>query len=398
MATKLEINQFEFNEWVERELCALKIQRLFRRWKASLYSKRKWKLSSRSKLPRFYCSFATAPSTSGTTSVPISSLVITNHQSNALFQECFQNIARQQHNNQPGTTQYFHIWRMILEMKKTYPNVCTDILFKALIETNGDYSKALLLLSDSNFIFSFRQPTLTHALRQQFLPHFNVTTSTTSRKKISAAVSSSSAAYSRNNNNSSASSSTATSNVNVIRNLRSKHLQEQQQQQNQRDQPTPSSSSSSKKELIDHILKVIEKTYFPYPIVSNVHNPASSIYNTTITTIPTATATATATTTTSLPPPLRLTKPIKDPDPHADAIIMENDSQQDSTSSSSCSNSNSNSNNVQKGSVEGGNGSSKTKAMAFSVKFAPSVITHSMSGNSSVASNNSSSTSSQSKK
>jgi hypothetical protein len=299
-----EINKYEFNAWIEHELAALKIQRCYRQWKVSFHSKRKWKIASRNSLPRHRVFLpGLSPPSSIPYCVPISSLTITNNQSNALFHECFQLILQEQATIQ----QQFHIWRLLLEMRKAYPYLHTDILIKALIECNGDHSKALILLSDPNYLYSFRQPTLTLQLRQTFLPHF---TALHRKKKFSLGG--------PINTPSSSSSSRMkfhddvryrNTNVDVIRNLRSKH--QQQHYQSSTSSATANSKNAKKEELLGNFMKVIEKTYFPYPIVANVHNPASSLYQTHTPTTNASNNSTTflthtiPTTTTTLPPPLR---------------------------------------------------------------------------------------------
>ena len=292
-----------FHQWIRYELAALKIQRNFRKYRSVFRNQRNFKLYALQNIGRYALSYpryvhsSTYVATIGhSNQQPISQLTQAMH--------CFHNIIQQ--NASFADKVYF--WRVIQDLKHGFPQLSTDVLLKALLEAQGDYSKAQVLLADEDYVLLQGKSAVPSQVRMMFLPTIgpweyqytsvlygdssntkgksknslspgrasfavspgSSTTSSPSRRPTSRG-STRISMRSTLNSSSGQRNSSVNNHVDTIKLLRSQHLRSRVSGMNG-DSGDRETTLTKKQQLMELFMNVIEKTYFnkpPPPVISS---------------------------------------------------------------------------------------------------------------------------------
>eukprot|EP01033_Poteriospumella_lacustris_P017424 gene17424-12459_t len=155
------------------------------------------------------------------------------------------------------------MWMRIVDLKRMFPDKTTDLILRAMIEAQGDTSRAQVLLGSNEFIFQNIQP-LPGSVRGIFIPHVGPFEQHASKYDVQFTK------LLMANTHRYASTITSKSlevegeasfkqsrNADVIRSLRSQYIQQRKQ------------------ELMDKFLKVVDKAYFGQALQKGKPIPAA---------------------------------------------------------------------------------------------------------------------------
>jgi hypothetical protein len=168
----------------------------------------------------------------------------------------------------------FQFWRNVIELKRVYIHYSNDLLMKALIESNGDVSKATLLLENQSFLVTNlhnQAIQLNPSIKELFFPLYD---------EYEACISQQTMLRERKNNASLFHSSISphgsdvgteenqdlndlmndkiNTNLSVVRSLRMKHQHQSTEKRNENEKLL-----KKKKELLSHLMNVVERSYLP---------------------------------------------------------------------------------------------------------------------------------------
>lgn len=212
---------YRLRTWIKHELAARKIQRNYRQWRQSIHLKRRIKIGAKQRLRCFEDVLSSGESKSTTAA-------------SASFQAVL---------NQTATfDQKCHFWRLVIDLRRSHLNESTDMLIRALIEADGELSRAIVLLGNKEFTMQNTQLLPQH-IKAIFLPSvgpFEYKQTSQDFQFMKNVM----ASTSRGISMAPGSPEKKGRNLDMIRSLRNKHLQ------------------VKKQELMDIFTKTIEKAYF----------------------------------------------------------------------------------------------------------------------------------------
>lgn len=298
-----------FHQWIRYELAALKIQRLFRKYRSRFINQRNFKLYAMQSLGRYALSHPRYAHSSTYLAMnqqqqQASSMTTSSMSAIAQAMTCFHKIIQQM----ASFEEKIYFWRVIQDLKHAFPDLSADILLKALLEAQGDYSKAQVLLTDKDYILLQGKTPLPSQVRMMFLPTIGpweyqytsilygdtsgsgktkgknssspgrssfASPSSPTRSTMRGSIRASTRSSMRSTLNSAGGTrrSSVNNHVDTIKLLRSQQqLQGKSRDAMDRDGFGGSAGLSKREQLMELFMNVVEKTYFhkpPPPVISS---------------------------------------------------------------------------------------------------------------------------------
>lgn len=153
---RLGREEYQLKKWEKLNLSALKIQIKYRKWKMLQYTKKR----NENKLLNININ-------------KLNNLNINKKIKNNLYLNSWNNVM----NNKGNHNEKMFIWRQIIELRRGYRHSSTELCIKALIQGNGDVSKAITLLGSSEFSFqSHFGPPLEEDIKESLNPYRKTST------------------------------------------------------------------------------------------------------------------------------------------------------------------------------------------------------------------------------
>ncbi|RYH19956.1 hypothetical protein EON65_25095 [archaeon] len=221
----------KLNVWIKHELAAIKIQRVVRQWLFHYRCKRSFKVKGLASIGYGRHRFFHKTSDDLSPHPPSAS-------------DCIQALIAQK----ADWTHQTAFWRIIIDIKRSFPTTTTDLIVKALLEANGEVSRAMILLGTKEFCLQHKKP-ISENIKSLLLPHLEPAEASfhnplldliSSKSKVQTSGSSSGNAdllahWAENRRR----------NVDMVRSLRVQHRKKMRQ------------------EFVNKISYIIEKAYFP---------------------------------------------------------------------------------------------------------------------------------------
>lgn len=139
----------ELNQWIRHELAAIRIQRVYRQWRCYLAYKQPFRVRAQA-ARGFGCLNILKHAPQVPTPSP---------------SECIQALIEQRADWNHQTA----FWRTIIEIRRAFPNTSNDLIIKALMEAQGEISRAHILLGTKEFCLQHKK-NLPESVRTMLLP------------------------------------------------------------------------------------------------------------------------------------------------------------------------------------------------------------------------------------
>ena len=157
---KIARDDYQLKRWEKLNLCALKIQRIYRSWRILQYTKirnkNKFKFNNNNN--------------NNNNNLTIRG---TKRIKNDLNNNSYLNVI----NNKGNHSEKMFVWRQIIELRRGYRHSSTELCIKALIQSNGDVSKAMTLLGSSEFSYQAHfGPPLEEDVKESLNPYHKTST------------------------------------------------------------------------------------------------------------------------------------------------------------------------------------------------------------------------------
>jgi hypothetical protein len=176
----------------------------------------------------------------------------------------------------------FQLWRNVIELKRVYIHYSNDLLMKALIESNGDVSKATILLENQSFLVTNlhnQAIQLNPSIKELFFPLYDEYEACISQQSMIRERRKNASLFPAFNGREEESldgsriandlmKDKINTNLSVVRSLRMKH------QQSTEKRTENEKLLRKKKDLLFHLMNVVERTYLP--VSSSASSSSSS--------------------------------------------------------------------------------------------------------------------------